>query len=85
MSVMEEIIKKRTEEICDRITKEEWYRDIQNRLIEVRRPICEQNNPVMKLLDTYDLLCLELHTRTNEIIYAEGYKDGLLDIQKRHL
>ena len=82
MSVLYEVFLKRIETTCNEVAKEEWYNKIHDEMIKTRKLICEHDNSLQHLLEQYDSLCLELHTKTNEIIYAKAYKDGTSDAIK---
>jgi hypothetical protein len=76
---------KRCEEICDNLSQESWYIDIQNKIIEKRESICtcSGNNE----LDDYDDLKLEIMNKIIDETYARAFKDGMIarDLLTPHL
>jgi|GEM_PF-3534066 len=77
MSIIEEIFVKQIEAARNEMAYEQWYNHICNKMIEVRKQLCAQGEFVKQLLDQYDLLCLDLHSKTEELMYAKGFKDGM--------
>lgn len=70
-SALEDIAIIECEKICNKIAIEQWYIDLQDEIILLRKKLdCE-------LLNTYDELCIKLHCRTEEEIYKQGFKDGM--------
>lgn len=74
-SPLEEIAKKRCEEISNELAKEPWYTDAVDDMIAIQKKICGDSK-IKTLLNKYDELCLKIHCRTEEEIYRQGFKDG---------
>jgi hypothetical protein len=68
----------RSEEICNTISSCDWYIELQESIIKKRREIVSKlDADTISKLNEYDLLCLELHCKTDTQIYvcasAEAY------------
>lgn len=74
-SPLEEIAKKRCEEISNELAKEPWYTDAVDDMIATQKKICGDGE-IKTLFNKYDELCLKIHCRTEEEIYRQGFKDG---------
>jgi len=75
--VAKEIMAKRVEDICNDLAHSEWYRDIQNEIIMVRRQLINTESKNSRdLLELYDSLCLKLHCKTADELYLNAYIDG---------
>ena len=82
-NLLEEIAKKRCEEISNKLAKEPWYTDTVDNMIAIQKKICGDSE-IKTLLNKYDELCLKIHCETEERIYIQAFKDGIdfKDIKK---
>lgn len=73
-AVFEELICKRCEEICNNISKEDWYLKMQDEMIETRK-ILGDSKAKLEHLEKYDYLCLGMHYRTEIELYKRAIDD----------
>ncbi|MEG6613783.1 hypothetical protein V6C42_13085 [Pseudoclostridium thermosuccinogenes] len=73
-----DIISKRCVEICDSISQENWYLNIQEKIIEKRTNIYAYlNDDAKNEFNDYDDLKLEISNKIIDEIYMQAFKDGM--------
>ncbi len=69
-----EFIQKRCEEICNAMIEEEWYSILQDEIIKTRKNIQDiLSEEEDKMLDKYDMLCMQMHSKTEEMLCLRIY------------
>ena len=79
-NLLEEIAKKRCEEISNELAKEPWYMIAIDDMIATQKKICGDSETKTSL-NKYDELCLKIQCETEVRIYIQAFKDGL-DIER---
>ncbi|MDS1030746.1 hypothetical protein RDV78_09800 [Bacillota bacterium LX-D] len=75
LNFIEGVVEQRIDNICNGVTNEDWYKELQDRLISIRKILEENMNGDRELLDKYNLLCLEISFKT----CIEVYKKAIMD------
>lgn len=78
IELCKETILQRCEEICDHLSQEKWYLNLQSQIIEKRKVISSHLcNTCSIELNNYDDLRLELTNKIIEEVYLQAFKDAL--------
>ena len=76
-NLLEEIAKKRCEEISNELAKEPWYTDAIDEIIEMQKQIYDNGSSGTKdFLNKLIESCLKIQCETEERMYIQGFKDG---------
>jgi len=79
---MKKIFQERVVGICDTMAREEWSIEINRKIVLVRKEMCEASQEkVPGFVNEYDDLLTELHCKSADRIYLQGFRDAL-DLMK---
>jgi hypothetical protein len=77
--IFEGRIMKRCDEMRNAMIEEEWYNTLQDEIIKTRKSIqnilSEEED---KILDKYDMLCMQMHCKTEEMLCLRIYTSTVM-------
>lgn len=72
-------IRYRIDDVCDKFSRSQEYSDVESKIIAQRTEIIStMGKDMIKLLNNYDDLCIQLQCMTYNEIYKLAYKDGVV-------
>ncbi len=79
IGLIDDMISCRITNICNKECLSDFYLEIQNKIIEIRKLLANDlQNDKLQLLNSYDKLNNDISELIYKALYIEGYKDGLV-------